>query len=97
MERIKNQIKNTYTTALDCIKKGNYIHANKIITNMPVHLYDFSLDLIDNRNPDMKDLELRTLVKKVQDSLSSDELILEEEESYVISSDLKDIFPLNTF
>lgn len=85
-------IKDYYQRALKAIESDGLEVGSKILLKeMPVDLYDLSLDILDNSNNEFSDESLRSLIKKVDKKLSnsSDENFEEP--------DIKDKFSRKTF
>lgn len=78
------KIKEYYSKALGLIQSNRSDLATKILyKQMPVDLYDLSLDILFNKNEDFKDNELRELIHIVDGLLNQNK----PEEN----KDLKDI------
>jgi thymidylate synthase len=84
------QIEEYYTRTLEFIQKDDMKSALKVIHNqMPVDLYDSSLDLLDNRNVDVKHLSLKeliTMVHNLLDKESIEEEIIPDSSDYFINN-----------
>lgn len=96
------KIKEFYSKALDQINQNNYEACCKIIHNeMPVDLYDLSLDMMDNRNLDFKHKPLKGLIKEVHDKLAlysdPDIELFDEFEEIESNPDLHDDFQGDIF
>jgi len=64
-------IENYYDRVLDLILDNDFKGATKIIHNeMPVYLYDLSIDILDNRNIDFSYNKIRKLIEVVHSLLS---------------------------
>ena len=87
------KIEEYYSRTLEYIQKNDLNKALKVLHNeMPMELYDASLDLLDNRNVDVKHLKVKELVIIVDNLLNKNSS--EEEGSF---SDLNDGFINNIF
>ena len=84
----QQKIKDHYEIALNLIKIGQISKAeHELFNKMPRHLYDDSLDLLDNRNLKMKNHELKSLIRKVHELLMPEEGI-EDKESDITDNNL---------
>lgn len=80
------KIKDYYNRTLQYIQEDNIRSALYIIHNeMPVDLYDKSLDIMDNRNDKNSNDELKNLIQTVDN-------LLYKESIYNEDSDLEDFF-----
>lgn len=85
-------IKEYYDKALTALKSDEPAQGGKIIYSMPVKLYDMSLDILDNKNDEFSDQELRELIETV------DTLITKLNSNGVDEdSDITDVFLNGTF
>lgn len=60
-----SKIKEYYNKALVALQSDEPSMGGKIVLNMPIRLYDMSLDILDNKNDEFSDPELRELIEKV--------------------------------
>lgn len=68
------QIQSYYNRALQAIQAKNLKLATKILHNeMPLALYDLSLDIMDNRNMENVNKDLKELIIMVYNLLENDE------------------------
>ena len=82
-----------YNIVLRYIQKDEMKLALKVLHNeMPVELYDASLDLLDNRNVDVKHVKLKQLVTIVDNLLNR-----ESTDDYSYTSDIPDGFLDNIY
>ncbi len=90
-EEIVAQIQDYYNKALKFIQKNDTKSATKVLHNeMPVILYDLSLDIMDNRNADFSQNDLRELIIMVYNMLEQPTEVDEQ-------SDILDSFQNNIF
>ena len=82
-----------YNIVLRYMQKSEMKLALKVLHNeMPVELYDASLDLLDNRNVDVKHVKLKQLVTIVDNLLNR-----ESTDDYSYTSDIPDGFLDNIY
>lgn len=87
------KIKDYYTRALQLLESDEPTKGGKVILNeMPVRLYDMSLDILDNKNGEFSDQELRTLIDTVDKRLCDISHSGDEPES-----DIPEVFGDNAF
>lgn len=73
-EGLVPQIQSYYNRALQAIQVKNLKLATKILHNeMPLALYDLSLDIMDNRNMENVNKDLKELIIMVYNLLENDE------------------------
>ena len=73
-EGLVPQIQSYYNRALQAIQAKNLKLATKILHNeMPLALYDLSLDIMDNRNMENVNKDLKELIIMVYNLLENDE------------------------
>lgn len=73
-EDLVSQIKSYYEKALLAIQNKDQRSATKILHNqMPLQLYDLSLDIMDNRNLEFAHKDLKELIIMVYNLLESDD------------------------
>ena len=59
-----------YKKAWKFIKEDNLSSASRVLQNeMPINIYDFSLDILYNRNLIFSNKKLKDLIKKVDEAL----------------------------
>ena len=63
-------IKQYYTKALNQLKNSNNQEASKILYDMPIELYDLSMNILYNTNDEFVNKKLRNLIKEVDNIIS---------------------------
>ena len=63
-------IRKYYNKALNQLKNSNNQEGSKILYNMPIELYDLSMDILYNTNNEFVDKKLRDLIKVVDNIIS---------------------------
>lgn len=63
-------IKQYYTKALNQLKNSNNQKGSKVLYDMPIELYDLSMDILYNTNDEFVDKKLRDLIKEVDNIIS---------------------------
>lgn len=66
-------IRKYYNKALNQLKNSNNQEGSKILYNMPIELYDLSMDILYNTNNEFVDKKLRDLIKEVDNIVSKTE------------------------
>lgn len=63
-------IRQYYNEALNQLKNSNDQEGSKVLYDMPIELYDLSMDILYNTNDEFVDKKLRDLIKEVDNIIS---------------------------